>query len=43
MRPQKIKLNKHKDTRGYLLELLPKKLRKKFKYSIITKSKKKSN
>ena len=41
MKPKKIKLNKYKDSRGYLLELLPKKFRKKFKYSIITKSKKK--
>ncbi len=28
MGPQKIKLNKHKDSRGYLLELLPKNLEK---------------
>ncbi len=41
MKPKKINLKKYKDSRGYLLELLPKKFRKKFKYSIITKSKKK--
>ena len=40
MKPKKIKLNKFDDKRGYLLELLPKKFKNIFKYSIITSSKK---
>tara|TARA_B100000787_G_scaffold150611_1_gene123259 strand:- start:3650 stop:4111 length:462 start_codon:yes stop_codon:yes gene_type:complete len=40
MKPEKIKLNKFNDKRGYLLELLPKKFKNIFKYSIITSSKK---
>ena len=40
MKPKKIKLNKFDDERGYLLELLPKKFKDMFKYSIITSSKK---
>ena len=40
MKPKKIKLNKFNDERGYLLELLPKKFKNIFKYSIITSSKK---
>ena len=40
MKPKKIKLNKFNDKRGYLLELLPKKFKNIFKYSIITSSKK---
>jgi len=40
MKPKKIKLNKFDDERGYLLELLPKKFKNIFKYSIITSSKK---
>ena len=40
MNPQKIILKKFNDRRGYLLELLPKKFRKKFIYFILTYSKK---
>ena len=40
MNPKKIKLNKFNDERGYLLELLPKKFKNIFKYSIITSCKK---
>jgi len=40
MKPEKIKLKKFDDDRGYLLELLPKKFKNLFKYSIITSSKK---
>ena len=40
MKPKKIKLNRFNDKRGYLLELLPKKFKNIFKYSIITSSKK---
>lgn len=40
MYPKKISLKKFSDNRGYLLELLPKKFKKKFIYFIITKSKK---
>ena len=40
MKPKKIKLNKFYDERGYLIELLPKKFKNIFKYSIITSSKK---
>ena len=40
MYPKKISLKKFSDNRGYLLELLPKKFKKKFVYFIITKSKK---
>ena len=37
---KKIKLKKYKDSRGFLLELLPTNYKKKFYYSIITSSKK---
>lgn len=40
MYPKRIKLKKYKDSRGFLLELLPKKLKKKFYYSILSLSKK---
>jgi dTDP-4-dehydrorhamnose 3,5-epimerase len=38
---KKIKLKKFKDSRGFLLELLPDNYKKKFYYSILTSSKKK--
>ena len=37
---QKIKGTKDKDNRGFLIEVVPKKIKKKFIYSIITESKK---
>ncbi len=40
MFPKKIILNKYKDKRGLLLELLPRNFKKKFIYSILTHSKK---
>ena len=40
MKPQKIKGTKYKDNRGFLIEVVPKKIKKKFTYSIITQSKK---
>ena len=40
MKPQKIKGTKYKDNRGFLIEVVPKKIKKKFIYSIITESKK---
>mgnify|MGYP001171782296 CR=1 FL=1 len=40
MSPKKINLKKYKDSRGYLIEILPKKFKKKFVYSILTNSKK---
>lgn len=41
MYPKRIKLKKYKDSRGFLLELLPKRFKKKFYYSILSLSKKK--
>jgi dTDP-4-dehydrorhamnose 3,5-epimerase len=40
MYPKRIKLKKYKDSRGFLLELLPKRFKKKFYYSILSLSKK---
>ena len=40
MKPQKIKGTQYKDKRGFLIEVVPKKIKKKFIYSIITQSKK---
>ena len=40
MKPRKIKGTKYKDNRGFLIEVVPKKIKKKFTYSIITQSKK---
>ena len=40
MEPLKIKSNHFKDSRGYLIEVVPKNINKKFTYSIITQSKK---
>ena len=40
MKPRKIKGTKYKDNRGFLIEVVPKKIKKKFIYSIITQSKK---
>tara|TARA_X000000368_G_C22951584_1_gene676869 strand:+ start:153 stop:626 length:474 start_codon:yes stop_codon:yes gene_type:complete len=40
MYPKKINLKKYNDNRGYLIEILPEKLKKKFVYSILTNSKK---
>ena len=40
MKPRKIKGTKYKDNRGFLIEVVPKKIKKKFIYSIITESKK---
>ena len=40
MKPQKIKGTQYKDKRGFLIEVVPKKIKKKFIYSIITESKK---
>jgi len=40
MYPRKINLKKYKDSREFLLELLPKKFKKKFYYSILSSSKK---
>ena len=40
MKPQKIKGTKYKDNRGFLIEVVPKKIKKKFTYSIITQTKK---
>ena len=40
MKPLKIKSIKYKDNRGYLVELVPNKIKKRFNYSIITQSKK---
>ena len=40
MFPKKVKLKKFKDSRGSLVELLPRSINKKFIYSIISKSKK---
>ena len=37
---KRIKLKKYKDSRGFLLELLPTNYKKKFYYSILTSSKK---
>jgi len=41
MFPKKIKRKIYKDKRGFLLEVVPKNLNKKFIYSILTESKKK--
>lgn len=41
MLPKKIKRKIFKDKRGFLLEIIPKNLNKKFIYSILTESKKK--
>ncbi len=40
MYPKRIKLKKYKDSRGFMLELLPKRFKKKFYYSILSLSKK---
>ena len=40
MKPLKIKSNTYLDNRGFLVELVPKKMNKRFVYSIITQSKK---
>ena len=40
MKPLKIKSNTYNDKRGFLIEVVPKKVKKKFSYSIITHSKK---
>ena len=40
MKPLKIKSNTHQDNRGFLGEVVPKKINKKFVYSIIAQSKK---
>ena len=40
MSPLKIKSKSYNDNRGYLIELVPKKIKKIFSYSIITHSKK---
>ena len=40
MKTQKIKGTKYKDNRGFLIEVVQKKIKKKFTYSIITQSKK---
>ena len=40
MYPKRIKLKKYKDSRGFLLELLSKRFKKKFYYSILSLSKK---
>ena len=40
MFPKKIKRKIFKDRRGYLLEIIPAKMEKKFIYSILTESKK---
>ena len=40
MFPKKIKRKIFKDRRGYLLEIIPAKMKKKFIYSILTESKK---
>ena len=42
MLPKKLKKKIFKDKRGYLLEIIPTKMKKKFIYSILTESKKKS-
>ena len=41
MLPKKLKKKIFKDKRGYLLEIIPTKMKKKFIYSILTESKKK--
>ena len=40
MRPIKSSCKQFKDTRGYLSEIIPKKIKKNFTYSILTESKK---
>ena len=40
MRPIKFICKQFKDTRGYLVEITPKKIKKNFTYSILTESKK---
>ena len=40
MRPIKSTCKQYKDVRGYLSEITPKKINKKFSYSILTESKK---
>ena len=40
MKPRKIKGTKYKDNRGFLIDVVPKKIKKKFTHSIITQSKK---
>ena len=40
MKPLKIKSIKYNDNRGYLVEVVPNKIKKRFNYSIITQSKK---
>jgi len=40
MKPIKFKIKLYKDNRGYLKEIIPLKLKKKFIYSILTNSKK---
>ena len=41
MRPIKFICKQFKDSRGYLAEIIPKKIKKNFNYSILTESKKK--
>jgi dTDP-4-dehydrorhamnose 3,5-epimerase len=40
LKPSKFVCNQFKDNRGNLLEIVPKKIKKKFVYSILTESKK---
>ena len=40
MKPHKLKSKFFKDKRGYLIEIIPNKIKKKFNYSILTESKK---
>ena len=40
MFPKKIKKKIFKDKRGYLLEIIPSKMQKKYIYSILTQSRK---
>lgn len=40
MKPRKFKSKFFKDKRGYLIEIIPNKIKKKFNYSILTESKK---
>ena len=40
MKPLKIKSKTYNDNRGVLVEVVPKKIKKKFSYSILTHSKK---